>query len=673
MSNNSKVTPLSEEVRSNDQQQINNTCKNNCDDTLDSNHNLLRRKYESNDTSVGTCFIQKHLDLDLKRSVDDKNVSSYPSFRSIREFSSISQHLTSSSLHSDLPSRLPSPSPKSNVQSIITQSPLHTEVSPSTTTYQIIEDSYTSSNKKGKSRKEKSLNVLCERFINYYKERANGLPLDFQLDQATTELGVEKRRIYDIVNVLESINVVKKRAVSLFTWNGFDHLPETLKQLRLEGLRDATLYLGVQSLSPADKENTCIRDSLKNFSTTLDNKSAPLSGDKREKLLMQLSQKFVQLFLVTQISSFSHDQAVQILIKNQSQSESSERTKIRRLYDIANILSSVNLIQKNHSSDYKKQIRFEWIGTNLCSFSQNIDVPICSSSASSLSTTPDELNTDSQLFVAPQNDNSIAIPLKKRKRPLHTYIEEDSKDSETCTLEKPESEGSKSTNSGAHIPQPPSLMRQRTGLHFQFRSPPSKRNKTNTPACGFRTITSLLPPVPFNLISENILPPSTIPSTTLPQLNLTIGKKPAISPMQSAQPLQNITNKVSTELIVSDKKRTGSLSFKFANSEGKKQDLMKSRVQSFKIGEKISFNMNNIAYSTKTSKRENNGLVVQQKTIINQNSESTTYSQPVIYDVRSLLLEQQQQHQQRTTFPKTLSSHATAHQDNTKLQKPSLN
>lgn len=151
-------------------------------------------------------------------------VSPKNSFRPVRGFLSLRHDVH------DLPSPIPSPSPTSHVISIIPQSPRHSlEVKPvrlSPLFHQIEE-------KKGKSRKEKSLNVLCDRFINHFKESANGTCLDFQLDQLTIDLGVEKRRLYDIVNVLESINIVKRRAASLFTWNGFDHLPSILNQLRV--------------------------------------------------------------------------------------------------------------------------------------------------------------------------------------------------------------------------------------------------------------------------------------------------------------------------------------------------------------------------------------------------------------------------------------------------------
>ena len=41
--------------------------------------------------------------------------------------------------------------------------------------------------------------------------------------------------------------------------------------------------------------------------------------------------------------------------------ESKIKTKVRRLYDIANVLSSLKLIKKTHLEDTKKPA-FEWVG-----------------------------------------------------------------------------------------------------------------------------------------------------------------------------------------------------------------------------------------------------------------------------------------------------------------------
>lgn len=59
------------------------------------------------------------------------------------------------------------------------------------------------------SRKEKSLGELCRRFLHSYGIEGKGVLL---LDSCTKELGVERRRIYDIINILESFCVIRRRA-----------------------------------------------------------------------------------------------------------------------------------------------------------------------------------------------------------------------------------------------------------------------------------------------------------------------------------------------------------------------------------------------------------------------------------------------------------------------------
>ncbi|KAH7307017.1 hypothetical protein KP509_22G042300 [Ceratopteris richardii] len=81
---------------------------------------------------------------------------------------------------------------------------------------------------------------------------------------------------------------------------------------------------------------------------------------RREKSLGLLSQKFVQLFLASTSKVVSLEEAAKTLLGD-CKEPSKLKTKVRRLYDIANILSSLQLIEKTHETKNRKPA-FRWLG-----------------------------------------------------------------------------------------------------------------------------------------------------------------------------------------------------------------------------------------------------------------------------------------------------------------------
>ncbi|XP_052630703.1 transcription factor E2F7 [Harpia harpyja] len=225
------------------------------------------------------------------------------------------------------------------------------------------------------SRKQKSLGLLCQKFLARYPS----YPLSTEkttisLDEVASILGVERRRIYDIVNVLESLHLVSRVAKNQYCWHGRHNLSQTLKTLQEAGeLQYGELMTFFQHKEQdleykfGERKKEAIPDSqdrpLLDFSEP-DCTSAS-ANSRKDKSLRIMSQKFVMLFLVSKTKIVTLDIAAKILIEETQDTvdHSKFKTKVRRLYDIANVLTSLGLIKKVHVTEERgRKPAFKWIG-----------------------------------------------------------------------------------------------------------------------------------------------------------------------------------------------------------------------------------------------------------------------------------------------------------------------
>lgn len=80
------------------------------------------------------------------------------------------------------------------------------------------------------SRKEKSLGQLSRRFLEIFGAMTDQ---EVSLDSVTQRLGVERRRIYDIINILESLGVVFRKGKNHYFWIGLVAIKRKILQVRI--------------------------------------------------------------------------------------------------------------------------------------------------------------------------------------------------------------------------------------------------------------------------------------------------------------------------------------------------------------------------------------------------------------------------------------------------------
>ncbi|KAG8125896.1 hypothetical protein E2320_021060, partial [Naja naja] len=236
------------------------------------------------------------------------------------------------------------------------------------------------------SRKEKSLGLLCHKFLARYPNYPNfSKNNEICLDEIAEDLNIERRRIYDIMNVLESLHMVSRFAKNRYSWHGRHNLKKTLQALKK--VAEENKDLQQTKLTKKGKNGKEIGNTGQNIEWISTHAKSNYHTDfvklpgmelqaasvnsRKDKSLRVMSQKFVMLFLGSYPQVVSLDVAAKSLIGEdhcESLDKSKFKTKIRRLYDIANVLSSLELIKKVHIMEEKgRRLAFKWIGPNVFS------------------------------------------------------------------------------------------------------------------------------------------------------------------------------------------------------------------------------------------------------------------------------------------------------------------
>ncbi len=73
--------------------------------------------------------------------------------------------------------------------------------------------------KSNKSKKESSLKNICNLILHSFHNKEQN---EIHLNDFARKIKVERRRIYDIINILEGLDIVVKKEKNLYIWQGFE-------------------------------------------------------------------------------------------------------------------------------------------------------------------------------------------------------------------------------------------------------------------------------------------------------------------------------------------------------------------------------------------------------------------------------------------------------------------
>jgi hypothetical protein len=161
----------------------------------------------------------------------------------------------------------------------------------------------------GSSRKLKALGLLCARFIIMHYNSTPGTT-EIKLSELSEHMGIERRRMYDCLNILESIKLVQKVKKDVYVWSGFENTGKILRDIK----------------EHADEHGIFNPQPIANC------------PNGKSKSLAVLAHQFIAMFVTDACSGtpVTLDEAAECLAKKDA-TPAEIKTKARRLYDIANI------------------------------------------------------------------------------------------------------------------------------------------------------------------------------------------------------------------------------------------------------------------------------------------------------------------------------------------------
>ncbi|GMI11052.1 hypothetical protein TrLO_g10690 [Triparma laevis f. longispina] len=186
---------------------------------------------------------------------------------------------------------------------------------------------------KSYSRASKSLGLLTLSFLSLSSPPNSSI---ISVDRSALQLGVERRRVYDVVNILSSLGVLERTAKNTYRNWGTGGIKEKLQEMKYQQIKistpDENYFSWVRRGIIEEAEIECVKRA---------------KGREELKSLGELMRTFLLLFLLSPPScSYTLSTAASSVLGPTGESEKGGKTKVRRLYDIANVCCSLGIVTK---------------------------------------------------------------------------------------------------------------------------------------------------------------------------------------------------------------------------------------------------------------------------------------------------------------------------------------
>ena len=234
-------------------------------------------------------------------------------------------------------------------------------------------------------KKESSLKSICYKILkNYYNKK----DVEIHLNEFANKLEVERRRIYDIINILEGFDIVIKKEKNIYIWKGLDIFKfkfsildlicdksdkNNIKVFNFENIKNhskkkSLTYLSIQFLKNYYKKNSyfSIKQLIKDFSKNPNyniekiNNSKNFQNEKNSKIGNNFQTEKISKINSKNFENFSKNSKIKKNnLKKEKISKIGSKNKIRRIYDIINVFKALGLINQIMTKNGKM---FIWNG-----------------------------------------------------------------------------------------------------------------------------------------------------------------------------------------------------------------------------------------------------------------------------------------------------------------------